>query len=165
MAENESRLRRNLRKNIPPGGDEYEDAFQEAVLKVHSAISRGHEVKDFEKYFFIASFREYQRIVDPYRPKRRQPQPEDDPGELKEERFRLTLAALEEIEIIVAERFGAEQAALYLDYMRHKTEDERCSYEIYAKARGIGRRYVSVTVSGITEFLRKQKKMIIKWDG
>lgn len=55
VAENESRLKNNLRKNITYDEDIFDDVFQETILRVHSAIMNGTRIDDFEQYFFIAS--------------------------------------------------------------------------------------------------------------
>ena len=52
---NEKRLRYNLKKNITYDPDIFDDAVQDAILKVCEAIDRGTVIEDFEKYFFIAS--------------------------------------------------------------------------------------------------------------
>lgn len=55
VAENEQRLKNNLRKNITYDEDIFDDVFQETILRVHSAIMNGTRIDDFEQYFFIAS--------------------------------------------------------------------------------------------------------------
>ena len=55
VAENESRLKNNLRKNITYDENIFDDVFQETILRVHSAIMNGTRIDDFEQYFFIAS--------------------------------------------------------------------------------------------------------------
>ena len=55
VADNESRLKNNLRKNITYDEDIFDDVFQETILRVHSAIMNGTRIDDFEQYFFIAS--------------------------------------------------------------------------------------------------------------
>jgi RNA polymerase sigma factor (sigma-70 family) len=55
VADNESRLKNNLRKNITYDENIFDDVFQETILRVHSAIMNGTRIDDFEQYFFIAS--------------------------------------------------------------------------------------------------------------
>lgn len=165
MAENETRLRRNLRKNIPPEGDDYNDAFQNAILRVHAAIKKGIKVRNFETYFFTASLREYRRIVSPYEPTGRGPEDDEEDSELKERGDGRAEMRLTRLKAFLQTEYGEEPAALFLDYMRHKAEDERCNYHSYSAAHGLSRRRVADTVSRIMRYLRRNKDLLKQWDG
>ena len=56
VVKNEKQLKKNLKKNITYDPYIFDDCFQDAILKVHSAIlGTRKRIKDFEQYFFIAS--------------------------------------------------------------------------------------------------------------
>lgn len=55
VADNEKRLKKNLRKNITYDENIFDDIFQTTILKVYDRIMKGEYIKDFEQYFFIAS--------------------------------------------------------------------------------------------------------------
>lgn len=59
VAENEKRLKKNLRKNITYNEEIFDDVFQTTIVKVYNHIIKGNRIDDFEKYFFIASKWEY----------------------------------------------------------------------------------------------------------
>ena len=55
VANNEARLKKNLKKNITYDDDIFDDVYQSTILKVYDSIMNGTTIDDFEKYFFIAS--------------------------------------------------------------------------------------------------------------
>ena len=59
VANNEAKLKKNLRKNITYNPELFDDVFQDTIIRVHNTIMKGQGIEDLEKYFFIASKFQY----------------------------------------------------------------------------------------------------------
>ncbi len=168
IADNEKRLKRNLRKNISFDDDIFDDVFQNTILKIYTSIVKNDRwVENFEKYFFIASKFEY--ILSDNRRKKaktihleisdRHREMVDDTDEMLDADERSSLRYLRFVQYI-QEEFGEADAEIFLSYFWHRVEYKRTSYQKIADEFGISIKQVSDIIQKIKQNL--QENEIIK---
>lgn len=151
------RLRYNLAKNVSYDPELFENAFQEAIIRVYDAILRNDpNIKDYEKYFFMASRKWYITLSD--REKKRALR---ESGEISDREtltsgdtpvFRMP-ATLAEVRNEIETTFGKEACDLFMDYMLTQVRG-RISYKKFEEESGIP----SVKVKAVVFNIRKHLK-------
>lgn len=171
VADNEARLKKNLRKNITYDPDIFDDVFQNTIIKVYDRIMKGTIVKDFEQYFFIASKFEY--INEDNKVKKRQKvedreidtdddrfAEEDNGWKIKEDRnerinelFRFLSKRLNEV-------FSPAEADIFLIYYRLKSEKAGISYHKMTKITGRKFSEISQIIQKVKKFIKEDREII-----
>lgn len=131
--------------------------IQETVIKVYSAILDGKEVKDFERYFYMASFREYMDMLNLENSESEYDPEEDEREDEEDDEVINPSDVLRTIEKEIMEAYGADQASLYLDYIRHKIENKHCNYKMYSRKKGLSIHNVMNIVGIINKFIRGRR--------
>lgn len=174
VADNMSRLRKNLRKNITYDEDIFDDVFQDSIIKVYNAIQNGTRIDDFEQYFFIASKFEY--IARDNKKKNRLKSDDrdmlcdishgmmqdifysdDDEWKEKEgksdkinELFKFLSSRLNEV-------FSPVECDIFLIYYRLKSEKNGISYKKMAKITDKSVADITNTIKNIKKFIKNDK--------
>ena len=171
VANNEARLKKNLRKNITYNPDIFDDVFQSTIIKVYDRIMKGTVIKDFEQYFFIASKFEY--INEDNKIKKRQKvedsefEPDDDrfaeddnAWKIKEERNENINDLFKFLSKRLNEVFSPAEADIFLIYYRLKSEKAGISYHKMVKITGRKFSEISQIIQKIKKFIRTDEAII-----
>lgn len=164
VAQNDKRLRRNLRKNITFDEGLFDDIFQDSIIKVYNSIVKNNkDIDDYEQYFFTSSKFNYilkqnserERIkkrinIDDYIQNKDIEQ--EDYSEIN------SLCLLNDIREVIEDEFGTTNSDLYFDYMILKVEGGM-SYNRYSQLKGIPVSKISDIVSRIKNFCKKHTKI------
>lgn len=163
IANNLPEIKYSLRKNINYEQELFEDAINEAIIKVHSTIIKnGTTITDFKQYFFIAAKFTYIYNQNKKRKKEQNEIMLDNPinSELDFEeeendaanKYKDTLSKLEHIKRHIKDVFGTYKTRLYWEYMTAKAS-EWTSYEKYAKTIGVSEKELRDVVKEIRNYI------------
>lgn len=190
VAKNEKRLKKNLRKNITYNENIFDDAYQEAILKVHSAIMNGTRIDDFEQYFFIAS--KFCYINEQNKERKKQENSdrdilwnishgyetnrndvsndakriiesitvEDDEWRIQEERNDRINELMKYLSRKLNEVFSPAETDIFLIYYRLKSEKAGVSYKKMAKITGRSFSEISQIIQKIKAYIKQDKEII-----
>ncbi|MCH5302231.1 MAG: sigma-70 family RNA polymerase sigma factor [Prevotella sp.] len=163
VAKNEKKLKKNLKKNITYDESIFDDCFQDTIIKVYNSIVLNNkDVKDYEKYFFIASKFNYINYDNKERKYRNLKIEIDDYTENEDiedvtEDIYTVYDRLNDAKELIRNEFGEEKCDIYFDYMTLKSQGGM-SYKEYSKLRNISFDKISNTISSIKSFIRKKRK-------
>ena len=156
VANNERRLKYNLRKNITYDEYIFEEAYQNAIIKVYNSIVKNDKIiEDFEQYFFIASKFEY-ILLDNRNKKARNVSVDvsearcvvdDEPPEEYNEEVSILLAQLTQY---LESEYGKTRAHIYLDYYEGKSKG-KISYKAISDKYGLQLNRITKTIAAIEE--------------
>ena len=142
IADNERRLKHNLKKNITYDDALFDDVFQTTIIKVYDSIVKNDKmVDDFERYFFISSKFEY--ILKDNRKKKANAITDDvDAAKficdstVDEEYDSELCELLTTLKQYLFNAYGEFESNVFLDYYTMKA-DKKCSYKMIADEYGI----------------------------
>lgn len=154
IAENVSRLRWNLSKNVIYDPNYFDDVFGYTVLRVYDAITeRGLEVQDYEQYFFNASRLNYIKIKERADQKRNRNVDISDAPEIKDEPEDIQQPNLSLLKDELRELFGEVPSDIFFRFMKAKAENGD-TYQTFAEREGMNAYKVSEICSRIKRYLR-----------
>ena len=171
VADNEARLKKNLRKNITYNPEIFDDVFQDTIIKVYDRIMKGTVIKDFEQYFFIASKFQYinedNKVKKRLKVEDREFEPDDDRfaeeaggWKVKEERnerinelFRFLSDRLNEV-------FSPRECDIFLIYYRLKSEKAGISYKKLSKIANIDVKEITSIIQKVKNYIKNDKEII-----
>lgn len=156
VAANERRLKHNLRKNITYDEYLFEEAYQNAIIKVYNSIVKNDKIiEDFEQYFFIASKFEY-ILLDNRNKKARNVSVDvseakcvvdDEPPEEYNEEVSIILNQLTQY---LENEYGRTNAHIFLDYFAGKSKG-KISYKSISTKYGLKIKHITDIISAISE--------------
>lgn len=166
VANNEKRLRKNLKKNITYDEHIFDDIFQDSIIKVYNSIVKNNkDVVDYEQYFFTSSKFNYILKQNSEREKTKNRINIDDyfqNNDIEDEQYDYdegeTATKLDLISEIIRVEFGDEYCELYFDYMRLKVQGGM-SYTKYSNQTGVPVSKISEIVSKIKHFTRNNDRI------
>lgn len=166
VAQNDKKLRNNLRKNITFNKELFEDVYQDSIIKVYNSIVKNNkEIEDFEQYFFISS--KFNFILKQNAERERLKKlvniddlihHDDEDIEFEEVNEVKTETVFEELIEMITKKFGEENTLIYFDYMSLKVQ-EGMSYKKYAKLKQIPVNKVRETISKIKSHFKTDTKI------
>lgn len=161
VAENQEKLKNNLRKNITYDETYFDDVFQDTIIKIYNSIViGGKEIKDYEKYFFIASKWNYVNVDNKEKRIKKMSINIDEYIEKNDiedvDEWNNTDKKINRLKDILIDKFGQDETELYFDYLQMKSQGGM-SYKEYVRITGESFDKVSKTVCKIKSFLRKNK--------
>ena len=171
VADNEARLKKNLRKNITYNPEIFDDVFQDTIIKVYDRIMKGTVIKDFEQYFFIAS--KFQYINEDNKVKKRLKvedreidtdddrfAEDDNAWKIKEERNENINELFRFLSKRLNEAFTPAEADIFLIYYRLKSEKAGISYKKMTKITGRSFSEISQIIQRCKRFIKEDKEII-----
>ena len=171
VADNEARLKKNLRKNITYNPEIFDDVFQDTIIKVYDRIMKGTVIKDFEQYFFIASKFQYinedNKVKKRLKVEDREFEPDDDrfaeddnAWKIKEERNDNINELFKFLSKRLNEAFTPAEADIFLIYYRLKSEKAGISYKKMTKITGRSFSEISQIIQRCKRFIKEDKEII-----
>lgn len=164
VAENEKKLKRNLKKNITFDTDLFDDIFQESIIKVYNTIVKNNkDIDDYDFYFFTSSKFNYILKQNKEREKLKNKVGINDFLNCDENCVEPetyceidTRHVMEMIRAILEKQFGKDDTEIYFDYI-HRKLDGGMSYEKYSQLTGIPVRQLTNTISNIKRFCKNDR--------
>lgn len=165
VAQNQSRLKQNLRKNVTYDPELFDDVFQTSIIKIYDSMVRQNlYVEDFEKYFFIGSKFEYIN-TDNKRRKLRNVTDDESAAtwqidESIEENSDEISRIYDETQDYLIYEYGEKSANVFLSYYWNKINTGRTSYRAVAEEYQISVKEVSPIIRTIkSDFQTKNIKL------
>lgn len=171
VADNEARLKKNLRKNITYNPDIFDDVFQDTIIKVYDRIMKGTVIKDFEQYFFIAS--KFQYINEDNKVKKRLKvedreidsdddrfAEEDNGWKVKEDRNENINELFKFLSDRLNEVFSPRECDIFLIYYRLKSEKAGISYKKLSKITNIDVKEITSIIQKVKTYIKNDKEII-----
>lgn len=166
-------IKKALKKNITYNPEIFEDAYNEAFIKVCNAImTNSKRISDFKQYFFIAA--KYQYILRDNQNKSKQkvdiPNYFDDgrndiPDECVdlEAREEDIYSLINETHQRLAENFGDTNAEMFMYYHSKKTRKEKINYVILREMYNIGHITLTKVMREMMNFVSTDTELLDKF--
>lgn len=154
---NDKRLRKNLKKNITYNVELFDDAYENAIMKVANAIMKGKRINDFEQYFFIASKFEYILLDNKDRRKQKTDVPIGDydveDEEYSEERDMKINKLIDFMQDVLEKNFCPHETDIFLIYFKLKANGNGVSYKRLSEI-------TDIPLKEITQIIKKLKLFV-----
>lgn len=175
LTNNESQIKREIKKNITYDPEIFEDVYNDTVIKVADAITqRNKQIEDIRYYFFISCKQNYINAQNRLRKSRAnftglssslQEMIPDEVSKPDNEKARVLFEAvikrLEEV-------FPLNEVDIYVIYYKLKSGGNRISYRTLADIMRVDIKYITRVIQSIKAFLRNDveindlKKKLLK---
>lgn len=165
VADNETRLKQNLKKNVTYDSDIFDDVFQTSIIKIYNSMVKNDlHIDDFEKYFFIGSKFEYIN-TDNKRKKLRNVCEDESSAhsiidDVREDKSEVISEIYKSTEKYLRDTYGERQAEIYLAYHWLRIESGRTSYKYISAEYEMSVKEVSAIIRSINaDFKSKNIKL------
>ena len=157
IGENQKELYNLFKKGVPYNPDNYNDCFNDSILKVYDTIIKNDAIiKDYKNYFFMTlKFTILQEI------KKQKPNIDindckDILNEIDEDYIEYSTYKYSEIKKLVYQEFGKEDSDLFFDFMQKKYENGM-SYSKYSEITGLKFQEIYKIISKIKKYLKSKE--------
>lgn len=154
VADNEKRLKQNLKKNVTYDPDIFDDVFQTTIIKIYNSIVKNDlRIDNFEKYFFIGSKFEYINTDNKRKNLRNLTVDETSAHTLIEEETEDRSEEISKIykstEQYLKETYGEQRTEIFLAYYWLRIQTGRTSYKAISQDYEISVKDVSAIIKEI----------------
>ena len=163
IVKNDKRLRKNLKKNVTYDPTIFDDAYNEAIMKVANAILKGRKIDDFEQYFFIASKFAYIKYDTKQKKDKKLNTPIDDfdsiDEQYSEERDHKISKLIDITQNILEKNFKPYETDLFMIYYKLKANGNQVSYKRLSEITDIPLKEITQIIKNLKLFVRNNEEI------
>lgn len=163
IVKNDKRLRKNLKKNITYDPDIFDDAYNEAIMRVANAILKGRRIDDFEQYFFITSKFAYIKYDTKQKKDKKLNTPIDDfdsiDEQYSEERDHKISKLIDITQNILEKNFKPYETDLFMIYYKLKANGNQVSYKRLSEITDIPLKEITQIIKNLKLFVRNNEEI------
>lgn len=169
IADNEQKLKKNLRKNITYDAELFDDVFQNTVIKIYDTVIKNDlYIENFESYFYTASRFEFINTQNNHRKLKNQicciddvkndiENYIDESKDILERQHEADVKYSHLVDFLIKE-FGETDANIFLTYYMQRSAG-RTSYKKVAELFNLPIKTATEIIRGIFEFLSKNDEI------